>query len=56
MDWKTKTVRRMLSRDCQTMTEYALVLATIAGVVRNFVFEPVVNERSSRVKRLLTTC
>jgi Cu+-exporting ATPase len=26
------------------------------GVVRNFVFEPVVHERSSRVKRLLTTC
>jgi RNA-directed DNA polymerase len=26
------------------------------GLVRNFVFEPVVNERSSRVKRRLTAC
>ena len=43
-----------LSRaECERLRDQ---FATRYGVVRNFVFEPVVDERSSRVKRLLTTC
>jgi Flp pilus assembly pilin Flp len=33
MNWRTRTVRRIWSCDGQTMTEYALILATIAVVV-----------------------
>jgi Flp pilus assembly pilin Flp len=33
MNWMTRTVRRIRSRDGQTMAEYALILATIAAVV-----------------------
>jgi Flp pilus assembly pilin Flp len=33
MNWMTRTVRRLRSCDGQTMTEYALILATIAAVV-----------------------
>ena len=32
MNWRTRTVR-IWSRDGQTMTEYELILATIAAVV-----------------------
>ena len=33
MNWMTRTVSRIRRRDGQTMTEYALILATIAAVV-----------------------
>ena len=33
MNWLTRTVRKLPRRDGQTMTEYALILATIAAVV-----------------------
>ena len=33
MNWMTRIVRRFPSRQGQTMTEYALILATIATVV-----------------------
>jgi len=33
MNWMTRTIKRIPSRNGQTMTEYALILATIATVV-----------------------
>jgi len=33
MNWMTRIVIRLRSRDAQTMTEYALILAAIAAVV-----------------------
>ncbi len=33
MNWRTRTVRRIRAIDGQTMTEYALILATIAALV-----------------------
>ena len=33
MNWRTRIFRRIGFRDGQTMTEYALILATIAAVV-----------------------
>jgi Flp pilus assembly pilin Flp len=33
MNWMTRTVGRLRSCDGQTMTEYALILATIAAIV-----------------------
>jgi len=33
MNWMTSTVIRLRGRNGQTMTEYALILATIAAVV-----------------------
>ncbi len=33
MNWRTRTIRWVGSRDGQTMTEYALILATIAAIV-----------------------
>jgi Flp pilus assembly pilin Flp len=33
MNWRTRTVARIRGLDGQTMTEYALILATIAAVV-----------------------
>jgi Flp pilus assembly pilin Flp len=33
MNWRIRTVRKFRALDGQTMTEYALILATIAAVV-----------------------
>lgn len=33
MNWLTRTVRRIRSRDGQTMTEYALIMAAIVAIV-----------------------
>jgi Flp pilus assembly pilin Flp len=33
MNWMTRTINRIPRRNGQTMTEYALILATIATVV-----------------------
>jgi Flp pilus assembly pilin Flp len=33
MNWLTRAVRRIPRRDGQTMTEYVLILATVAAVI-----------------------